>query len=375
MPDRDVNLAIYIMLTVALVFSGGCSHIKKLKTTLYSGVDRRVQQKELVRIDKQIYVKVPNPEATGEEAYGSYLYVPVKEYLANPESYDAVMPTISIPEEEEWTPVELDTVSLPVPQEPAITHQVQVSPHFKKRLMIVPFKDLANPSYNGVSDIVMQDLASQIEAVSDRVILFDADIMRQPRGGRKLDVENFDPSEIARLASQFYNTHAIVMGTINHVFVSSTESTVTGRGKIAYAIAEVSVQLIDAASGKVQRLWDKGNTMLDSEGKGDFSQEKAQLKALKLITSELARDIVEELNGIDWYATIANVDGDRVYVSAGKLSGVRVGDIFSVYPADSPSDPKGEIRVADLFGIDASVADVTKGNDFRTNDLVRPVFQ
>jgi hypothetical protein len=335
------------MLTVALVFSGGCSHIKKLKSTVYSGVDQRVQQKELVRIDEQIYVKVPNPEATGEEAYGSYLYVPVKEYLANPESYDAVMPTISIPEEEEWTPIELD----------------------------VPFKDLANPSYNGVSDIVMQDLASQIEAVSDRVILFDADIMRQPRGGRKLDVENFDPSEIARLASQFYNTHAIVMGTINHVFVSSTESTVTGRGKIAYAIAEVSVQLIDAVSGKVQRLWDKGNTMLDSEGKGDFSQEKAQLKALKLITSELARDIVEELNGIDWYATIANVDGDRVYVSAGKLSGVQVGDIFSVYPADSPSDPKGEIRVADLFGVDASVADVTKGKDFRTNDLVRPVFQ
>jgi hypothetical protein len=62
-------------------------------------------------------------------------------------------------------------------------------------------------------------------------------------------------------------------------------------------------------------------------------------------------------------------------MSAGKFTGVRVGDTFLVYPGTMPSDPKGEVRVSRLFGLDASVADITRGEGLRATDLVKPVFQ
>ena len=211
--------------------------------------------------------------------------------------------------------------------------------------------------------------------MSDRVILFDAEILRRTLEERGLASEPFDSPETVRLASQLYNVHALVVGTIDHVFCSSTQSRVKGKGKTTYAIAEVTAQLIDPTSGRVRGTWEKRNSIFDSEEKGDFSDEKAQVKAMELIASELAGDIIEELKRINWHTTIASVSGNRVYVSAGKLSGVRVGDVFSVYPAAFPSEPKGEIRIAGLFGIDASVGDITKGKDFRVNDLVRPIFR
>lgn len=349
--------------------------MKRLSIPFSRGVDPRVRQKELVRIDQHVYVKLPNPEAQTGEVKSQYLYIPVHEYLANRESYDTVVTSVPTPQQDEWKPVQLDTESPPTRQEPGSTDQLKVSAHFKKRLMIVPFEDLGNSSHKGFSDTVLQRLASKIQATSDQVILFNADIMKQTLRDRKLGSESFDSPEIVRMASELYNIHAIVMGTINHVFTSSTESKVKGKGKTAYAIAEISAQLIDTASGRVRRLWEKRNPIFDSEEKGDFSKEKAQLKAIELITSELGQDIIEELKGLEWYTTIASVDGNRVYISAGKLSGIQVGDIFSVYPAAFSSHPKGEIRVAGLFGIDASVGDITKGKGFRTNDLVRPVFQ
>lgn len=349
--------------------------MKRLKVPLARGVDKRVRQKEVVRIEKEVYVKVPNPEAQAENPYDRYLYVPVHEYLANRNAYDAVAPSLPTSNEEGWKPVELNTASSPAPQEPDHTDESKASVHLKRRLMVVPFKDLADSSHNGLSDIVMQRLASRIQATSDQVILFDADIMAQTLGESNLSGESFDSPEIARLARQLYNIHAIVMGTINHVFVSSTESPVKGRSKTAHALTEMSARLINTVSATVQHVWEKRNPVFDSEGKGEFSDEKARLKAVDLITSELAEDIIEELRRLDWYTTVANVDGNRVYITAGKLSGVRVGDVFSVYPEAFPGDPKGEIRIATLFGIDASVADITKGKGFRANDLVRPVFQ
>ena len=375
MPRRDLNHSLCIGLVVALFVLAGCSRLKKLSMALSRGVDPRLRHEEVVRIDQDVYVKVPNPEAQAGEPFRRYLYVPAHEYLANPESYNAVVMSVSTPQQDEWRPVQSDAALPPETLEGSNADQVKAPLHFKKRLMVLPFNDLANPPHRELSDIFMQKLALKIESTSDQVTLFDADIMKQTQEDKKISHKSLDSLEIARLAGQLYNIHAVVTGTINHVFISSRERTVKGKSKTTYAIAEISVRLIDTATGTIRRQWEKSNPFFDSEGNGDFSEEKAQLKAIELVASELGQDIIEELKRLDWYTTVANVDGNRVYISAGKLSGVRVGDTFSVYPGTSPNNPRGEIRIATLFGIDASVGDITKGKGFRANDLVRPVFQ
>ncbi len=366
---------LFITLLVALVSPAACTHIERLKRPFTHRVDRRVRHKEIVRIDDRVYVKVPNPDAQAEGAQMQYLYVSVDEYLANRETFDSAPISKPSTQEEEWRPVELETASLPTTEEPDKTGEIGTSLHFKKRLMIVPFRDSTNASHKKLADRALQTLISKIRTTSDQIVFFDAAILEETLRSRKLDLKSFESPETIQLANQLFNVHAIVTGTINHLFTSSTESKVKGKGKTTYAIAEISAKLFDAASGSVVRVWEKRNPTFASEGKGDFSEEKAQLKAIEWIISEIGLEIIEELRGISWHTTIASVDGDRVYISAGKLSGVRVGDVFSVYPAASQEEPKGEVRVGDLFGIDSSVADITRGKGFRANDVVRPTLR
>ena len=320
-------------------------------------------------------MKVPNADARPEDHYNQYLYIPADEYLADPNSYDIVVKSTPPPKEEEWRPVQLDEAPLSEVQEAPIAGELGGSLHFRKKLMVLPFHESATPSERGFADIFMQELASRIESTSGEVILFDAEVMKQMEEGKGITREMLESSEMIRRVGERYNIHAVLTGTIDHVFVSSRRRLTRGRSETAYAIAEIDARLVDTSTGKVRRRWEKRNPMFDSEGKGDFSEEKAQLKALELIASDLVRDIIEELDRLTWYTRIAGVDVNQVYISAGKLSGVQVGDTFSVFPATSPGEPKGEIRIATLFGIDASIGDIIKGNGFATNDLVRPVFQ
>jgi hypothetical protein len=358
-----------------LVFSAGCTYLERARLLLPRGVDRRVTDKEVVRIDKEVYVKVPNPEADSEDVFKRSLYVPVKDYLVNRGSYDAVKPWIPPQEEEGWTPVGFDPKSLPAPGEPGESEQTEGRPRFKKRLMILPFDDPVHPFDRGLSDSLLQSLTGEIQAMSDQVVLSDPGLLRQAEADGELDPGSFDPQETTQLAGQLYNVHAILTGRIDHVFVSSTESSVRGKGRTSFAIVEVTARLIDSASGSIRRLWERKNSIFDSEARGEFSEEKARLKALDQIAAQLAQDVVEELRQIDWYATIAGIDGNQVFISAGKRSGVRVGDIFVVYPSTVSRDPRGEVAVATLFGIDGSVGRITKGNGFRPNEIVRPVFR
>jgi hypothetical protein len=321
-------------------------------------------------------VKVPNPHDPGESLYERYLYVPVDEYIADRESYDSIGPTLSTIEEEEWVPIETETLSSQGFADSDDSARVSEDTlHLKRRLLVGSFKDLASPSHKDLSDVLVHSIVSRIQEGSNQIIPFDSGIPKPDLESSESPSDSLNSEGMGRWAGTIDGVHAFVTGTIDHLFVSSTESTVKGKGRTTYAITEVTVQLIDGGSGQLRQEWEKRNSLFDSKGEGEFSEEKARLKAIDLIAAEITRDIIMEMKEIDWYATVARVKGNRVFISAGRLSGVRIGDTFSVHAPTSATGSKGEIRVADLFGIDASVADVTKGSGFEANDLVRPVLR
>jgi len=375
LPGRVLDRCLQTVLITALLVLVGCSYLERLKVPLYGGVDKRVQHREVVRIGKKVYVKVPNPEARMDNPYERFLYVPLEEYLANRKTYDSLSSSFPGPENQRREPVK-PTPPSPFPvEEMNQTGRLQARLHLRKRLLVAPFTDAAGSGPDGLSEILTERLISRIEAVSGEVVVIDGSAMAERLEENGVEGASFGSQEVIQLVRRLYNIHAILTGTIDYLFVSSTESLVKGGGKTAYAIAGVKARLIDTASAKVQGEWEERNPVFDSEGKGRFSDEKARLKAIDLIASDLASVVGEELRKIDWYTTIASVRGSRVYIPAGRLSGVEVGNVFSVFSGASPGDLKGEIRVAALFGIDASLAEVTMGEGFRTNDLVRPVFQ
>jgi TolB-like protein len=359
----------------ALMLSVGCDRLKRLKIPLSGGVDSRLRHEELIRIDDDVYVRVPNPDAPPDEPYRRYRYIPADEYLANPDSYTMVTAPVQDLQQDEWRPVIPEPESPTKMEGPNQAVETRTTRPLRKKLMVVPFKDLTNRQGRGFSDLVMTRLIAKIQAASDQVVLFDSSILREAQNDQENGSESLRLPEKARWVGQSYGIHAVLMGTISHAFVSSKRGMTKGKKDSAYAIAEISARLIDTVSGDVLHQWEKRNSIFDAEAQGDFPEEKAQLKAVDIIASELSRDILEKLKTLDWYTTIANVDGNQVYINAGKQSGVQIGDTFSVYPAEVAQNPIGEIRVTSLFGLDASVGDITYGKGFKATDLVRPVFQ
>jgi hypothetical protein len=92
---------------------------------------------------------------------------------------------------------------------------------------------------------------------------------------------------------------------------------------------------------------------------------------------------------LDWNTTIAKVEGENLYLNAGKLSGVRIGDTLEIYePGKEIFHPntnlslgwttgklKGALRVTDLFGVDAAIGKVVQGSGFSSNDVVKSIVR
>ncbi len=104
------------------------------------------------------------------------------------------------------------------------------------------------------------------------------------------------------------------------------------------------------------------------------------------IAPKISADIVR---ATQWSCRIVKVDGSKVYLNAGRLSGIRPKDVFFVYGKGkdiidpitkqflgyAPGPLKGQIKVELLFGTDASEATIIKGHNISVGDIVREETQ
>lgn len=94
--------------------------------------------------------------------------------------------------------------------------------------------------------------------------------------------------------------------------------------------------------------------------------------------------IQQAVDKLSWEGRVALVKGDRIYLNAGRMSGIMIGDILKVtddgedvYDPDSgsligrvPGRLKGTVEVVSYFGKDGSIGIVHSGSGFRENDRV-----
>jgi hypothetical protein len=86
-----------------------------------------------------------------------------------------------------------------------------------------------------------------------------------------------------------------------------------------------------------------------------------------------------------WQGHVAKVSGSKVYVNAGRTSGLVAGDILKVltqgddiydpvtsaYLGRAPGQLKGTLEVVDFIGTDGAVSEVHTGGNFQEGDAVQ----
>lgn len=164
------------------------------------------------------------------------------------------------------------------------------------------------------------------------------------------------------------------------------------RQKQSLVAVDVEMKMFDVAGGReIAAIAKSGeasnNSMVAFGGDVDTPAYRAELTkfAIRNAMGLAVPDVIRGVEKIQWQGRVAKVAGTRVYVNAGRTSGLVVGDILKVLtPGDDIYDPatgaflgrtlgslKGTVEVIDFLGTDGAVTEIHTGGNFQEQDLVQ----
>jgi len=165
------------------------------------------------------------------------------------------------------------------------------------------------------------------------------------------------------------------------------------RQKQSLAGADVEIKVFDVSMGReILALSRSGeasaNSLVAFEGKSLQSKEyRSELThlAIRNAVAPLIPEVVRGIEKMTWEGRIAKVAGTKVYVNAGKNSGLMGGDILRVLtPGDDIYDPvtgaflgrspgqlKGTLELVEFIGPDGALTEVHTGANFQEGDVVQ----
>jgi hypothetical protein len=366
-------LFLFILLSVFACASPSWFPIKWGSSPKEKAKTKELANTEVVIIDKEEYVKVYNPTVSGEGNQPKYLYVPVKEYLAKKEMYSSLSYRREGPKKEPSSPIQPSLSSPVVGDQMTIVSQKPSPSGLKKKVVITYFDDRTPPGDETFGDWIAEKLIKEVDRRSTRVFFVDYQMIKEFLGSRGIPPADLETPNVLRLLNEVFGIQALVLGHLAGPYTFTTKGNKDREGT-ALAIIKIEVKVIDTLTGENVKHLEASNPVLATKMQGSFSEEKAKVKAIDVMLSNLIGPLSRELDGLDWFCRIAKVDGEEVYLNAGKLTGIKVGDIMEVFrPAKvgERGEIIGKIRISTCFGIDASMGNLIQGKGPEVDDILR----
>jgi hypothetical protein len=368
------RLSFFLIFFFFLFFVFACSMpswfpIKKGPT--YKAKMKELLDKEVTIIDKEEYVKVLNPKASEGRDQPKYLYVPVNEYLSNREAF-TTLPVRTAEGKNEAPPPSAKAPSSLEEEGLVVSPSKPTSSGLKKRVLIPYFDDRTAEGEEVLGDWVAEKLMKEVTRRSLQVLFTDYQMVKEFLGKKEFVLKDLETPQVLQSLNEIFGVRALVVGQLSgpYVFATKTENDQEGT---ASAIVKIDIRLVDTFSGKTLKTLSASNPIFAAKENGSFSEEKARVKAIDLAIASLGRSLAKELDGMDWFCRITKVEGEEVYMNAGKLTGLKVGDVMEVVRPGGfgeRGEVKGKIRVSAFFGIDASTGRLIQGKNPDVNDIL-----
>jgi len=342
------------------------------KGPLYEAKMKELLDKEVIIVDNEEYVKILNPKASEGRDQPKYLYVPVNEYLSKRETF-ATPSVQKVEVKKETPPASAKTPSSLGEDVLVVSASKPTSPGLKKKVLIPYFDDRIAEGEEVWGDWVAEKLMKEVNRRSLQILFTDYRMVKEFLGGKEFDLKDLETPKVLQYLNEIFGVHALVVGQLSGPYVFTTKTTKDQEGT-ALAIIKIDIRLIDTFSGKTVKNLSASNPIVAAKETGSFFEERAKVKAMDLAIATLGRSLAKELDGMDWFCRIAKVEGENVYMNAGKLTGLKVGDVMEVFrPGGSGElgEAKGKIQISAFFGIDASMGRLIQGTNPDVNDILR----
>ena len=334
---------------------------------------KELLDKEVVIVDREEYVKVLNPRAPEGGNQPKYLYIPVNEYLSKRESFT----TPTIPKEESKKEFPISSTQPP----PSESEREIVSPspsrskftNLKKKVVVAYFDDRTTHGDEVFGDWLAEKLIKEVSQRSQQILFVDYQTVKEFLENKEFVLTDLETPKVLHLLNEVFGIHALVVGQLSGPYIFTTK-TAKDQDGMASAIIKIEMRIVDTFYGKTFKNLSANNPLIPTKEKGSFSEEKAKMKAIDLTIAELSRSLSRELDGLDWFCRVAKVDGEEIYINAGRLTGLKVGDVMEVFRSKGPGERgevKGKIQISAWFGIDASIGQLIQGNKPDTDDILK----
>jgi curli biogenesis system outer membrane secretion channel CsgG len=161
----------------------------------------------------------------------------------------------------------------------------------------------------------------------------------------------------------------------------------------SYTESKVEVRVFDVNAGKeiytetLNGYADDSTFRFFSSDREDYLSYRRDLLryAVRIGVRKSIPKIIELASKLDWVGRVAKIIGSKVYLNAGRESGINIGDILKIitegteiYDPEtgaligmSKGDMKGTIEIVDYFGTDGAIAILHSGGQVLEGDFVQ----
>lgn len=320
--------------------------------------------KEVIIIEGEEYVKVLNKYGKSSKV----VYIPVNEYLLKKDEY--ITPTYS--NEKDKKEVLSNHSNIETEKEtPLIISSAPFVPKLKKKILISHFDDRVDSKEEILGDWITERFIKELNKRTSETIFVDYKSVENFLNRRGILSRDFKKPDILRLISEIFGVHLFITGELTgpYIFIEKGK-----KENSSSAILKMEIKLINALTGKVINTFAATNSIISSKEYGVFSEEKAKSRAIEICIAELSRSLIEEIGKTEWFCRVAKIEGDEVYINAGRLTGIREGDILNIFGSTdffkSKEKVKGKVQISNLFGIDASRGRLIHGEKPELEDIL-----
>ena len=260
----------------------------------------------------------------------------------------------------------------------------------RKRVMVLPFIDTSARSEKA-AQYAREAFIKVLRRTDDFVVVANSDFPKDVN--TYLKNSEYDLEAMGKIGGGM-GLAAIIEGRVLEVKAKRIGDEVgVVRSVKARLDATVQIRMVNTKNGHVILNETRSAQVEEATtrvGERSFSDRFLQ-EDPKLIESAVTQAfkgtiprIVQSIEKLSWEGRVALVKGDRIYLNAGRLSGIQIGDVLKVtedgedvFDPESgsligkvPGRLKGTVEVVSYFGRDGAIGIVHSGSGFRENDRV-----
>ncbi len=261
----------------------------------------------------------------------------------------------------------------------------------KKRIIVLDFWNDTPVDVPDLGEFTANELRRELH--NTRRVILPKDMRLRLSTKDFIDGENVRVAQLIREGRKM-GVATLVIGRIAKItFRQRGDEIGLFRQKQSIAAVDIELKIFDVTGGReimaIARSGVAGsNKVIAIEDENieskQFRAELAKL-ALRQASKTLVNDVLKGIEKLNWNGKIAKIVGTKVYINAGRGSGLVGGDILKVLtPSEDIYDPdsgaylgraegqlKGTLEIVDFVGADASVAVVHTGGNVNEGDIVK----